>query len=280
VRAPRVLVAAAAILVLAPASVRAAVPAGEAPIEVTVEKVKPNKPKHATLRFLHENKDFLRARLDLLRQSARAGEAGSGTLDPRYLAYGRMMTDALAATDSVARAQDARDRQTLIAHVEELTALERELDAMDGVLADQRGRLAELEADFAGRQQTALAILLRGAPPGGAPSELTITLEDSTIVRVALSDAQRTALAEGGIAQVYHGFVEPRAQTIEVAIARAAAAVAEASWFTLEPARDRLTFLELDLAGLDAADPSARVRASAWPLAPGAPVSERVPAER
>ena len=252
-----------ACVALAPIVARAAEPGT---IEVTVEKVKPAHPRHETMRFLRENKDFLRARLDLLRQSAREADGGDDALDPRFLAYRRMMADALAARDSVARAQDARDRQSLIAHVAELAALERELDAMDSLLAGQRGRLAELEADFDGRQQTALAILLRGMPTGGAPSELTIALEDSTIVHVPLSAEQRAALAQGGIAQVFHGFVEPRSQVIEVAITRDAGAVPDASWITLEPGRDRLTFLELDLTGLDRADPAARLRASAWPL--------------
>ena len=235
-------------------------------IEVKVERVKPAHPKHETMRFLRENKDFLRARLDLLRQTSREGRGGSDRLDPRFLAYQRMMAEALAAQDSVARAQDARDRQTLLAHVAELAKLEQELDAMDELLGAQRGRLAELEADFTGRQETALAILVRGMPTGGTPVGLTIALEDSTIVHVPLSPEQRRALAEGGIAQVYHGFVEPRSQVIEVAVVRDAGASPDASWITLEPGRDRLTFLELDLSGLDGADPATRLRASAWPL--------------
>jgi hypothetical protein len=248
---------------LAPVVASAAAPGA---IEVKVEKVKPARPKHATLRFLHENRDFLRARLDLLRQSALARSGEGGSLDPRFLAYRRMMEEALAARDSVGRLQDSRDRQTLLAHVAELAALEQELDAMDGHLEGQRRRLAELEADFTGRQETALAILVRGVPKDGAPASLTIALEDSTIVRVPLSDEQRIALAEGGIAQVFHGFVEPRSQVIEVMVARAGDGAPDASWITLEPPRDRLTFLELDLSGLDAAAAAGRLRASAWPL--------------
>jgi hypothetical protein len=242
------------------------VAANASTIEVKVERVKPAHPKHETLRFLRENKDFLRARLDLLRQTSREGRGGSDALDPRFLAYQRMMADALAAQDSVARAEDARDRQTLLAHVAELAALEHELDAMDELLGAQRGRLAELEADFTGRQETALAILVRGMPAAGTPAELTLVLEDSTVVHVPLSAEQRRALAEGGIAQVYHGFVEPRSQVIEASVVRGAGAAPESSWITLEPGRDRLTFLELDLSGLDGADPATRLRASAWPL--------------
>jgi hypothetical protein len=244
-------------------------------VDVRVDRVRPEKPKYVTLRFLRENRDFLRARLDLLRLTRNEQPGGGDALDPRFLAYGQMLREALAAQDSVAGTGDAFARRALLDRIARLGDLESELDRMDSLLAGQRTRLTTLESDFTGHQETALVILVRGNPAGGAPAALTIVLEDSTVLNVPLTPAQRQALGEGGIAEVFHGFVEPREQVIEFTVARNAGPGREQGWVTLQPARDRLTFLQLDLSGLDAADPSARLRAGAWVFDADAATSAR-----
>lgn len=255
----------------------AATPAPEAEsesvTEVKVDRVRPMRPKHPTLRFLRENRDFLRARLDLLRASRSEHPGATDALDPRWLTYQAILSGASAGRDSVTAADDRQARRTLLTHIGELSDLEQELDGMDRVLDAQAGRLTALDADFAGRQQTALVLLLKGHPAGGAPAALRVAFEDSTVLDIALTAEQRTALANGGIAELHHGFIEPREQVIELSVARGTAT--ERGWITLVPARDRLTFLQLDISELDAPDAGRRLRAGSWVLGPPVALSAR-----
>src|SRR5262245_40860193 len=85
-------------------------------IEVRVEAVRPQKPKFETLQFLKQNRDFIRARFDRLRQTPLEGR-DAGPIDPRFLAYSRMLTEILAAGDSITVADEARQRQLLLASI-------------------------------------------------------------------------------------------------------------------------------------------------------------------
>ena len=151
---------------LAPAPVTVAVPPDAAAIRV--ERVKPEKEKHPTLRFLKENRDFIRGRFDLLRQRPIAGRGETAAVDPRFLAYQSMLAGVLGARDSVASAEERRSRLTLLASVTQLGDLESELDGMERLLAAQRDRLTVLQADFTGHQQTALAVVIT-VDPGAVP---------------------------------------------------------------------------------------------------------------
>jgi len=241
--------------------------------EVKVDRVRPMRPKHPTLRFLRENRDFLRARLDLLRATRSEHPGGTDALDPRWLTYQSILSGASAGHDSVTAADDRQARRTLLTHIEELSDLEQELDGMDKVLDGQAGRLTALDADFAGRQQTALLLLLKGHPAEGAPAALRIAFEDSTVLDITLTPEQRSALANGGIAELHHGFIEPREQVIELSVARGTAA--EHGWITLAPARDRLTFLQIDISELDGPDATRHLRAGSWVLGPPVALSAR-----
>ncbi len=245
-----------------------AVPLPPAPTvtEVEVTKVKPERPKHPTLRFLKENRDFLRAQLDLLRQTARERAAGAGALDPRYLTYQEMLSQILAAKDSTAASADALERLALLDSIKRLGDLETQLDLFERLLAEQRDRLAILQDDFTGRQETALIVLLSGSPVAIPPAEVAITLEDSTTVRVPLAPEHRESLAHGGIAQLFHGFVEPREQVVAVTLSGATGTAGDTSYVVLEPARDRLTFLRLHLAGSAGPGAGPDLKATTWLL--------------
>jgi hypothetical protein len=258
----RHLLLAASCALLAPAAgIAGTTPAEPAASVVQVTRVRPQRPKLPTLRFLTANRDYLRGEMDRLHARVVRVAGDGGALDPRFLAYGRMVAEAGAAGDSAAAADSARAGRTLYASVTELGELESELDQMDRALASQRDRLGALQRDFAGDQRTELAVVLSGWPQGLEPSRVTLLLEDGTQDSVSLDDAQRAALRSGGAVQVMHRMLEPRTQVLGVALAGATAP----GWLELDPQRDRLNLLRLDLSALGGDDP-ARLVATTWVL--------------
>jgi len=234
------------------------------PARVEVERVRPERPRWETLRFLKANRDFLRARLDGLRQTPAAGSAVARSIDPRFLAYRRMMEEALAARDSLGRARADLEGRQLLRSVADVARLEAELDLMERSLADQRGRLAGLQADFAGRQRTALAVVVAGYPGEGDLDSLALRLDGGAAVAIALSPAERDALRGGATLEIFHGLVEPREQVVEVLLAGASWPAGDRGFVTLDPARDGLTFLRLDLSTLRAEVGAPGVVATSW----------------
>jgi hypothetical protein len=250
-------------LVLAVSAGIAAPASAQKVTEIKVEKVKPKKQKHSTLRFLKDNRDFIRERLDLLRQSTTERGSSADELDPRFLAYQKMLQDILGAEDAVAAAQEERNRMALLESVSELAALEAQLDLIDSLLAGQRERLSIIQADFTGMQRTELIVLLSGYPQKVSLTDVTIKIEDGTVVQVPLTPEQQQSLATGGIAQIYHGFVEPREQIIEIVLQGDAWPGGDVGYVDLNPEWDRLTFLRLDLSGVNASG-SLSMRATTW----------------
>jgi hypothetical protein len=242
------------------------------PVPVKIERIKPKKEKHPTLRFLKANRSFLRSELDRLREKPIEGEGEARELDPRHLMYRDMLAAIAASVDSV-RGEDAlRAQRDILNSIAELAALEGQLDEMDRLLAAGHARLTDLDRDFVGRQVTALMILARGLPPGGAPSHFVVTDEDGDPVRIPLTADHVAALRGGGLAQVYHEFVEPREQVFELAVGAPGATNDSVRYLVIEPPRGQITFLEIDLAtlGRDAGDLHAR----AWTqVAEAAPLS-------
>lgn len=235
------------------------------PSAVEVERVEPSREKERSLRFLSENRVFLRAQLDQLRLLARRGRGGEAeSLDARYLQFQEMLAAIRAASESAVAARDAVERRELLASVTELAALEAEIDAMEDLLAGQGVRLARLEQDFTGRQETALVLLVRGVPPAGPPQALVLRDEEGESVRVTFSPNEWAALERGGIAQALHAFVEPRVHRVAVTFEGPAWAGHTPIPLTFEPARDRLTLVEIDLAGLGATPEHADLRANVW----------------
>lgn len=232
--------------------------------EVTIERVRPQKEKLPTLQFLKENRDFVRARFDLLRQTPKDQSGQATLIDPRYLAYEQMLAAIRAGRDSATAATDVIERQQLLASITQLGQLEGQLDNMDRLLAAQRSRLQILQDDFTGRQRTALVIVVSGYPDNDAISEVTVTLEDGAKLTVPLYWEQRLALKKGGVVQVFHGFVEPREQVIQIGIAGEGWPPGDSGFVTLTPARDRMQFLRLDLTGVQPSRGIASVKASTW----------------
>ena len=241
-------------------------PATAAPTEteVKVERVRPHAERHATLRFLRENKDFIRTALDRTRQKLVTREDQAAAIDPRFLAYRDMLADVSAAKDSVALAEEARKRLDLLRSVTQLGDLEAQLDRFDRLLAAQRERLGVLQRDFTGDQRTALAVVLSGYPQGLAVGQVALTLDDGSALSVPLTPEQCQALRQGGAVQIFHGFVEPREQVVQIAMTAAGGIPAGAGFVTLDPPRDRLTLLRLDLSQVRAEDGAASIHATTW----------------
>ena len=231
---------------------------------VTIERVRPKRERIPTLRFLRENRDFIRARYDLLRQKPAGTFGVAGEIDPRFLAYQEMLRDLFAARDSVAAATDSLQRRQLLASIADLGRLEDRLDLMDRLLDEQRTRLGVLQDDFTGRQQTALVVVLSGYPAMAPVSQLAITLEDGDTLTVSLTEEHRAALRMGGVVEVFHGFVEPREQVVEIAIRGDRWPAGDRGFVTLDPERDRLTLLRLDLSKVQPDRGAASIQANTW----------------
>ena len=242
---------------------------GPVPDEETVEttEVKTRKTKkrdHDSLRFLRDNRDFLRAQLDRLRLETRFERRGAAEdLDPRYLRLQEMAAAIAAARDTVDHQGADLERRQLMQSVSELRDLEWQLDVMDSLLTDQGARLTWVEEDFLGRQETALVVLVKGADEKPAPTGLIISDGEETLT-VVLDETQRLSLARGGLVQIDHRLVEPRAHTLAVSLTGPGWENHGESVIQIDAVRDRMTFLELDLSSLDTQQPTVALGVDVW----------------
>ncbi len=243
--------------------------------EVKVERVKPNKEDHPTLQFLKANRDFIRARFDLLREKTTARQGDAADIDPRFLAYQKMLAEIQTARESVVVANSQQQRLELFASITQLGTLETRLDVMERLLAEQRARLGVLQNDFTGDQQTALLVVVTGHPTDAGLGGFGIALDDREPLSVALSPEQRATLERGGTVEVFHGFVEPREQVIKISVTGDRWPASESGYATLDPTRDRLTLLRLDLSGMDAGRGAPSIQASTWLHSAGTPSGDR-----
>jgi hypothetical protein len=253
----------AAVLLACTASAGDRLPPPPRITEVKVERDRPPKDKISTLTFLRANRDFIRSRYDRLVVTPLA-RGGSDDCDPRFMNYADLLGQVSAARDTAGAAEDERARRNLIQSIAQLGALENELDRVERLLAAQRTRLAILEDDFTGRQLTTLLVVLKGFPSGTPVREIELTRDDGTPLRVALSPEQRESLRHGGLLEVFHGAVEPRLQVVQVTLFGPAWESGSSGFMTLDPLRDRLTFLRLDLSGDQPAQGGASIQASTW----------------
>ncbi len=231
---------------------------------IEVKRVESKGPKHPTLRFLKDHRVFIRARLDELRtQTTRVHSGNAEILDERYLQLQEMAAAIAAARDTVDAGYSATGARDTLTSVTQLVELEAQLDLMEQLLADQRRRLLMLEEDFLGHQETALVVLVKGLSGKSVPEAVVLT-EENDIYRVELTSEQRRSLEQGGIAQIYHKYVEPREHHFDVSFAGGAWTDAEPVAVSVDAARDRITFLELDLGRLDRKAEAAGLLTSVW----------------
>lgn len=229
---------------------------------IEVKRADTEEPKHTSLKFLKDNRVFIRAQLDLLRvQTTRTRTEQAQLIDQRYLLLQQMSAAIAAARDTVSAESLLTAQRQLMTSVTQLGELEQQLSLVEGLLAEHRARLLALEQDFLGHQETALVIVMKGFVGKPAPSAIVIT-EDSDVVRVELTPEQRASLAQGGIAQIYHEFVEPRAHAFTVGFEGEGWPAAIP--VTVDATRDRLTFLGLDLTRLDSSREAMGLLTDVW----------------
>ena len=239
-------------------------------VEIKVERVEPEEEKLSSLRFLKENRDFFRGRMDIIRQTTHEVDPSSVNLDERMLAYQRMLEELLAATDTLSIEREAEAERAFLASVTEVGELEAHLDLLEMILGQQQARLRELQQDFLGNQNTALVIVVRGIP-GTTPETIYMTDGYGEPFEVILEPEERESLQSGGILQIYHDFVEPRPQTWEISLRGGAWSENQKAFLSFEPARNQLTFLQLDLAEARPDDGPASIRTTAWVHEPPSP---------
>jgi hypothetical protein len=185
-------------------------------------------------------------------------------IDPRLLDFQKMLDEIRAAQDS-ANAGDERARaRALLQSVQDLAELEREMDRMEKLLGDQEARLARLAEDFVGEQRTTLVVVLTGVPRRGSPKTVILETEDGDAAHIGLTEPDRLSLAAGGAAELLHELVEPRRQTLAISFEGDGWTQSVPYEVVVEPERDRMTFLELDLEGADPAAPGTDVAAKTW----------------
>lgn len=251
------------VLAAGPASAQA-LDTVEPGVRTEVKRDKTRGLKHPSLQFLRDNRVFLRAQLDrlsLLTTSTHQGRAE--LIDERMLRLQELAAAIAAARDTVDTETAATARRGLLDSVAQLGELESQLGLMDDLLADQKTRLQVLEEDFLGHQETALVVLVRGLPESAAP-EAIILSEDNEVLRVPLSVTQRASLRQGGVAQIAHRLVEPRDHLYSVAFAGADWSAAPAVPVPVTAARDRITFVELDLSRLAPTAAAGGLSARVW----------------
>ncbi|NNF06504.1 MAG: hypothetical protein HKN21_07065, partial [Candidatus Eisenbacteria bacterium] len=215
-------------------------------IEVDVERTKIKKQKLATLKFLNANKDFIRGRLDALRESVKE-DGWSQEVDARYFRYHQMIADMQAKKDSVAALEDSVTREELMESILELAEVLETLDAIEGALDESQARLEQLEADFVERQKTALVVLISGELPEMHPEGFVLTNEYGDSTTVTLNTARTAVLESGGVAELLHNFVEARPQTWEIHLQGLGWEHEPVASLRIHPAPNDITFLELDL---------------------------------
>lgn len=231
---------------------------------IEVKTRKTQKLDHDSLRFLRDHRDFLRAQLDRLRLETRFERRGAAeNLDPRHLRLQEMAAAIAAARDSVDHQGADLERRRLMQSVAQLRDLEMQLDVMDSLLTDQGVRLTWVEEDFLGRQETSLVVLVKGDNGKPAPDGLVIFDGEETMT-VDLDETQRTSLTRGGLVQIDHRLVEPRAHTLTVTLTGPGWENHPEAVIKIDAARDRMTFLELDLSGLDAQQPTVALGVDVW----------------
>lgn len=233
-------------------------PAPAAPVRV--ERRDLDAPDAPSLRFLRANRDFLRARLDLLRQRELPIDGQARALSERELFLRRILAEIEAARDSL-RTQSAllADSSAARTQLAELAGLADRLDFMDRQLDAQGARLRDLDALLRGEQETALIVLLKGLPAGFEPPALSIRDAEGASWQVPLGAAERAALRRGGLVQVLHEYVEPRLHRLEFSFGGSGVLEVFA-----EAPRDELTLLQLDLSALASPADLSSVTATIW----------------
>lgn len=226
---------------------------------IKVEREKPKREKHETVQFLRDNVAFLRSRIDALREKAIQRDSEGDELDPRYLAFIDMLEQ---REDAEARLGGAAQRDSLLESIADLAAIEAHLEELEQMLADQEMRLLYLHEDYVGHQQTSLVVLLEGVPQVPLTA-ITVRFEGGADVRIPFDTDVQTVLQRDGLVQLFHDYMEPREQWVELTLVTPQGALVP-GYVELAPVRDRLNYLRFDISGFQATAGPESLEATLW----------------
>jgi len=134
---------------------------------VEVKRAEVKDPKHSSLRFLRDNRNFLRAQLDQLRLQTTRTSADALPLDARYLRLKEMSAEIAAARDAAAAESLLTAQRNLLESVTQLGELEMELNAIEELLALQRANTMMLyKSNSSHRLDAAIAGKMLPTIPG------------------------------------------------------------------------------------------------------------------
>lgn len=237
-------------------------------VPVTVRREKPDRLKKPTLRFLQENLDFLRAQIDGLHWEADRHDADGSVVDPTWMHYLELQQAAERSVSDVERIGEESRQRELLESVAELVAVEESLQRLSNALDGHEERLQELHEDYVEDHVTSLVVLLQGTVDPGIQSA-TLTREDGRVVDVSFDGAIAGSLESGAIVELDHDFVEPRWQWLELSFGGAASI--EPVYLEIEPLRDQLNFVQIDLGSVRATSPAEEWSVTSWsrPLSGG-----------
>jgi hypothetical protein len=136
----------------------------------------------------------------------------------------------------------------------DLGAFRGALDSLLLAAQASGGRLDSLDRCFARHLRTALEVTL-ATKPSLDVERVEAWLDGTLIEQHALSAEERAALAAGGVLEVLHRVVEPRAQALEVRAWTRGAAAPSSTALVVDPSPNQLSIVHLDL---DAAQSPAR----------------------
>ncbi|MEZ4650283.1 MAG: hypothetical protein R3E97_16165 [Candidatus Eisenbacteria bacterium] len=240
----------------APAVVPDAVP-------VKVEREKPDRTKKPSLRFLQENLDFLRGQIDGVYWSEEPRDGAANAIDPSWIRYLELDRDVDSATEQLDReaADLASDR--LLESVGELAEVEARIRALAMLLDEHDARLTELHEDYVEDHVTSLVVLASGYPDWQLDG-LRLRRDDGRETAVALDRELESVLHRGGVIELDHEFIEPREQVLELVIPASTDQAGRSVYLRIDPERDRLHFLQLDLATFRLGDDTSAWKAETW----------------
>ena len=255
-----VLIGAVSLATLAgPGGVAPAHAGDDDPRSIKVERQKPKREKHPTVQFLRDNVAFLRSRIDALREKAIQRKVDSDELDARYLAFIDMLEQ---REDAESRLGGATQSDSLMESIADLAAIEAHLEDLEKMLSDQEMRLLYLHEDYVGHQQTSLVVLLEGIPEVPLTA-ITVRFEGGADVRIPFDTKMQTVLQRDGLVQLFHDYMEPRAQWVELTLVTPEGALVP-GYVELIPVRDRLNYLQFDISGLQAGAGPEEMEATLW----------------
>ncbi len=230
-------------------------------VPVKVRREKPDRLKKPTLRFLQENLDFLRAQIDGLHWEADRHDADGSVVDPTWMRYLELQQAAERSVSDVERIGEESRQRELLESVAELVAVEESLQHLSSALDGHEQRLQELHEDYVEDHVTSLVILLQGTVDPGIQMA-TLAREDGRVVDVSFDGAIAGSLESGAIVELDHDFVEPRWQWLELSFGGAASI--EPVYLEIEPLRDQLNFVQIDLGSVRATSPAEEWSVTSW----------------